>query len=431
MANVTAFIGTQWGDEGKGAIGDYLAQQADVVVRATGGNNTGRTVVNEYGKLALHLVPVGIFNPKTVSVIAHGVVVDLKSLFVEIASVEKVGVGVTPGRLLVSPRAHLIMPWHIMTDEAQERKRGKEKIGTTLRGVGPCYTDKIARTGFRVGDILEPDFRDRFFETFESKRKMLRALYGKRTPEHLGSKLWEEFEGYIFQIKPFIADTTGFLWRQLEREDSSILLEGSQGILLDPDFGIDYPFVTSSAVTVAGLSQGSGIAPNKIDKVVGVVKAYTTRVAAGPFPTELAEKDSEHLRELGNEYGATTARPRRCGWLDLNLLNYAIQINGITSLALTKIDILGLLDEIQVAIAYEYSKKAIIHCDDYFSPERLEEARPIYRSFQPWGGNFNAVRSSDDLPQPAQEFVSFIEDSLSIPVEFISFGEERDKLIVR
>ncbi len=428
---VIAVIGTQWGDEGKGAIVDYLAQDVDIVVRSTGGNNTGRTVVNEFGKIALHLIPAGIFNPRAVCAIGNGVVVDLKGLFSEMESVEKMGVSLAPGRLLVSPRAHLIMPWHIMIDEAEELRRGSGKIGTTLRGVGPCYTDKISRSGFRVGDIVKPDFKDRFLAVFRAKRRLLADIYGKRIPENRGEKLWKEFEGYIERTMPFIADVSGFLWKNLEGKKGTILLEGSQGVLLDPDFGVDYPFVTSSPVTVAGLLQGSGIPPTAIDTVVGVVKAYATRVAPGPFPTEMSEKESEHLRELGKEYGATTGRPRRCGWLDLNLLKYVIRINGITSLALTKIDILGLLDEIRIATAYRNAANQPVLFDDYTPLDQLEQMEPVYQSFKSWKEDLDAIRTFTDFPAAAQTFVTFLENNLSVPVEFISFGEEREKLIRR
>lgn len=430
MARITAVIGMQWGDEGKGKAVDYLAKDADIVIRATGGNNTGRTVVNEYGEIALHLVPAGIFNLNTTCVIGHGTVVDIRSLIAEIDSVEAMGIKVTPERLMISPRAHLIMPWHIMTDEAQEKQRGEQKIGTTLRGVGPCYTDKIARSGLRIGDILKPDFRDRFLASFETKRKMIRALYGKRIRQELCNELLERYEEYIERVEPFISDVTSFILKNVDRNNVGILLEGSQGALLDPDFGIDYPFVTSSPVTVAGLSQGSGIPPNKINKIVGIVKAYTTRVAAGPFPTEMSKGEAEFIREKGKEFGATTGRPRRCGWLDLSLLKYAARFNGVNSIALTKIDILGLLDQVRVSTGYRLFGETF-NFDGYFSLDEIEHCEPIYKNLAGWGGHISDVRTFSDLPSSAREYIEFIEDSLKIPVEIISTGADRKKLIIR
>ena len=439
--SVGAVIGLQWGDEGKGKVIDYLSQRADIVVRATGGNNTGRTVVNEYGKIALHLIPAGIFNPNTTCVIGHGVVVDIKSLLSEIQSVRELGISITPERLLVSSRAHLVMPWHIWLDQAEEAKRKGKKLGTTLRGIGPCFTDKISRVSLRVGDILKPDFKERFLYAFETKRRLLNSTfygetiqrdfaYGKRIPKERGEELWNEFQENAAFLKPFIVDAASFLWEQLETKgDPAILLEGSQGVLLDPDFGVDYPFVTSSPVTVAGLSQGSGIPPTRIDEVIGIVKAYTTRVAAGPFPTEMTPGETAFLKERGLEYGATTGRPRRCGWLDLPLLKYAARINGVDTIALTKIDILGLFEKVKLATGYSDGSK-FFSCKDYLSVDSLERLEPLYRIFEGWGEVPSLSQFSfTDLPSDAQRYIEFIETTLGIPIAIISFGEERQKLL--
>ncbi|PIP11609.1 MAG: adenylosuccinate synthase, partial [bacterium (Candidatus Stahlbacteria) CG23_combo_of_CG06-09_8_20_14_all_40_9] len=334
---ITVVIGTHFGDEGKGKIVDYLAKDCHMVVRYNGGNNAGHTIISPQGKLVLHLIPAGIFNPDCICVIGPGVVIRPGSLYAEIDALNKIGVDLK-GRFFISSRAHLVMPWHLALDELEDRKR---KIGTTKRGIGPTYSDKIARNSIRAGDVLLPDFKKKIKKLFEERSKFIKREYNFTIGEDLNEWLFTEGK-----IGEYIIDTEPVIWNAVESR-KSILLEGAQGTLLDIDFGT-YPFVTSSSTTASGACQGSGIPPMRIDRVIGVVKAYTTRVGEGPFPTEIKDKTSRMMREKGEEYGATTGRPRRCGWLDGVLLRYAVKLSGITSLALTKLDVLSGFGEINI-----------------------------------------------------------------------------------
>jgi len=404
---ITVVIGTHFGDEGKGKIVDYLAKDCHMVVRYNGGNNAGHTIISPQGKLVLHLIPAGIFNPDCICVIGPGVVIRPGSLYAEIDALNKIGVDLK-GRFFISSRAHLVMPWHLALDELEDRKR---KIGTTKRGIGPTYSDKIARNGIRAGDVLLSDFKKKIKKLFEERSKFIKREYNFTIGEDLNEWLSteEKIGGYIIDTEPVI-------WNAVESQ-KNILLEGAQGTLLDIDFGT-YPFVTSSTTTASGACQGSGIPPMRIDRVIGVVKAYTTRVGEGPFPTEIKDKTSRMMREKGEEYGATTGRPRRCGWLDGVLLRYAVKLSGITSLALTKLDVLSGFGEINICEAYRIGDKRY----DY-PPFNIKDVQPVYKTLPAWDD------IEDKLSQNALDFIKVIEDISGTKVGIVSTGPERDATI--
>jgi len=404
---ITVVIGTHFGDEGKGKIVDYLAKDCHMVVRYNGGNNAGHTIISPQGKLVLHLIPAGIFNPDCICVIGPGVVIRPGSLYAEIDALNKIGVDLK-GRFFISSRAHLVMPWHLALDELEDRKR---KIGTTKRGIGPTYSDKIARNSIRAGDVLLPDFKKKIKKLFEERSKFIKREYNFTIGEDLNEWLFTEGK-----IGEYIIDTEPVIWNAVESR-KSILLEGAQGTLLDIDFGT-YPFVTSSSTTASGACQGSGIPPMRIDRVIGVVKAYTTRVGEGPFPTEIKDKTSRMMREKGEEYGATTGRPRRCGWLDGVLLRYAVKLSGITSLALTKLDVLSGFGEINICEAYRIGDKRY----DY-PPFNIKDVQPVYKTLPGWDD------IEDKLSQNALDFIKVIEDISGTKVGIVSTGPERDATI--
>lgn len=404
---ITVVIGTHFGDEGKGKIVDYLAKDCHMVVRYNGGNNAGHTIISPQGKLVLHLIPAGIFNPDCICVIGPGVVIRPGSLYAEIDALNKIGVDLK-GRFFISSRAHLVMPWHLALDELEDRKR---KIGTTKRGIGPTYSDKIARNSIRAGDVLLPDFKKKIKKLFEERSKFIKREYNFTIGEDLNEWLFTEGK-----IGEYIIDTEPVIWNAVESR-KSILLEGAQGTLLDIDFGT-YPFVTSSSTTASGACQGSGIPPMRIDRVIGVVKAYTTRVGEGPFPTEIKDKTSRMMREKGEEYGATTGRPRRCGWLDGVLLRYAVKLSGITSLALTKLDVLSGFGEINICEAYRIGDKRY----DY-PPFNIKGVQPVYKILPGWDD------IEDKLSQNALDFIKVIEDISGTKVGIVSTGPERDATI--
>lgn len=441
--SVIVVIGAQWGDEGKGKIVDVLSEEADVCVRFNGGNNAGHTIINEYGNFALHLVPAGIFRKETICVIGNGTVVHLQSLHEEMKELMRQGIPEEDfySRLAISLRAHLVMPWHILFDKLQEKSRGKDKIGTTLRGIGPTFTDKVARRGMRVGDLLLPTFllRAMFLERSKEAVRTLRYLQGRRkvkkqkvelSPEDeiefSPEEAWREFEKFREYFIPFIADTETLLWdawqgRGMFEREQRILLEGAQGVHLDPDFGT-YPYVTSSPCTVAGACQGSGLPPCSITRVIGVAKAFTTRVAAGPFPTEMDKGMGDLIRERGREFGATTGRPRRIGWLDLSLLQYTARHNGVSEWALTKLDTLSGIDPLFVCYLYEDEDAKELSLFD------MGRARPMYVSMNGWKEDLETTRSFDALPSEAQDYIQLIEDFTGVPVGYISVGPHRDQV---
>jgi adenylosuccinate synthase len=418
-------VGVQWGDEGKGKIVDILAQKAALVVRFQGGGNAGHTVVVDGVKHVLHLIPSGILH-KSVCVIGNGVVVDPVQLLEEIAELRKKGVRID-GRLFLSDRAHVVMPWHKFLDKHSEGNAGKQKIGTTQRGIGPCYADKAARKGIRVADLYHPELlQDRVQAYTEEKNKILRALYGATELLDPG-RIVAEYTGFAARLKPFVTDAVHLVNEAIDK-GRRVLFEGAQGSLLDIDFGT-YPYVTSSNSDACGISAGSGVPPKKIGRILGVAKAYCTRVGEGPFPTELLDGLGEKLRELGGEYGATTGRPRRCGWFDGVTSRHAVQINGIDDLIVTKLDVLSGLDEIAFATHYEIDGRRTDRMPTETSV--LARCRPVYRRFKGWKEDLSRMRRFQDLPPAARIYLNFMERYLKVRVSMISVGKDREKTIVR
>ncbi len=418
----TCVVGVQWGDEGKGKIVDILSHKADVVVRFQGGGNAGHTVVVDGEKFVLHLIPSGILH-KSTCVVANGVVVDLIQMLDEMEELKRRGVKFGKN-LLLSNRAHVVMPYHKFLDKYSEA--GKGKIGTTQRGIGPCYADKAARKGIRVGDLYnEAFFRDRVLAFTEEKNKIIAALYGQ--PPLDAQRIVEEYRGYAEKLKPFVGDAVDYVNVSIDR-GRRVLFEGAQGSLLDIDFGT-YPFVTSSNSDACGISAGTGVPPKKIGAILGVAKAYCTRVGEGPFPTELKDGLGDKLREIGAEYGATTGRPRRCGWFDGVTSRHAVQINGIEQVAITKLDVLSGLEEIRFATAYRYNGTITERMPS--ETEVLARCEPVYRSFKGWKDDLSRIRKFDDLPREARIYLNFLERYLKVKVTMISVGKDREKTILR
>ena len=421
--NTFVIVGTQWGDEGKGKIIDVLSPKADYVVRFQGGNNAGHTVVVNDEKFILHLLPSGIINSAGKCIIGAGVVVDIEVLLEEIDELEKRGKKLD--NLFIDERAHVIMPYHIEIDKAKEEAMGKNKIGTTQRGIGPCYIDKIARNGIRIGDLLEPErFRDKLTWNVNEKNDML-VRYGKGTFNL--EELYDKFMKLAEKIKFRIIDAVVEINEGIE-EGKVVLFEGAQALMLDIDYGT-YPYVTSSSPTSGGVTVGTGVAPTKISRVLGVMKAYTTRVGEGPFPTELENEDGETLRKVGHEFGATTGRPRRCGWLDLVIGKYAVLIDGLTDIVLTKLDVLTGFEKIKVAVGYEIDGKV---CYSY--PGNLRKSKDlkvIYDELDGWKEDITQIKNYEDLPENCKKYVEYIENKLKCKISMISVGPERSQNIYR
>jgi adenylosuccinate synthase len=408
-------VGIQWGDEGKGKIVDRLACEYDMVCRSQGGHNAGHTIWVDGVKYALHLVPSGVLNPKAINVVGNGVVLSLESIIKEMEQFENL-----EGRLFISDKAHLNLPYHALIDQAKERLKGDKAIGTTGKGIGPAYSDKINRVGFRVGELLDPaKLASSILEYFEQNKAFFEVM--QITPQDEMS-LIAELEGYKEKLAPFITDTTQLVWRALD-EEKKILLEGAQGTLLDIDHGT-YPYVTSSATVSAGACTGLGINPKDIGKVIGIVKAYCTRVGNGPFPSEDFGEDGKRLGEQGHEFGTTTGRARRCGWFDAVATRHAARLNGCDELALMKLDVLDGFDEVKLCVAYELDGKEI----DYM-PSNLDDVKPIYKTFKGWNDSVGA-RTFDALPKDAQDFVKTIEEISKTKVGIISTSPERDDTII-
>ncbi len=419
---VKIVIGAQWGDEGKGKIIDYLAESSHFVVRFHGGNNAGHTIINSKGKFALHLIPSGIFNPKVKSIIANGVVIDPVVLVEEIKMLEKANITLT-NKLLISPRAHLIMPYHKLLDKLYEEAKGKAKTGTTGRGIGPVYADKVSYNGIRIIDLFDKvKFRKKLETQLLVKNKIIKALNEKPfnvyevEKEYL--KAFSVFKKYVKEVYPIIKKATD--------TKQEILLEGAQGMFLDNDWGT-YPFVTASSIVSGNATAGAGISPRNIDEVIGVAKAYTTRVGSGPFPTELLDETGEKLRQIGNEYGATTGRERRCGWLDLEILKFAAEINGMTGIVVTKLDILDSFKELKVCVGYKLNGKSVSYFD--CDADDLENIKPIYRTFKGWSKPTAGVKNFKDLPKEAKDYLNFMEKFIGVKIKYISTGSKRDETI--
>lgn len=418
-------LGAQWGDEGKGKMTDYLAEKADVVVRFQGGNNAGHTVEVGEKQYKLHLIPSGILYKEKLNIIANGVVVDPEALFKEIEYLEGLGENITPDRLIVSDRAQVIMPYHKVLDKLKEEARGKNDIGTTRKGIGPCYSDKVDRNGIRVCDLIKPEvLRSKLEEYLPTKNKAITKLYGGEALRL--DEVYAKYLDYGKRLKPYVKDTSVRIFNAI-KENKKVLFEGAQGTLLDIDFG-SYPYVTSSNTTAGGVCVGTGIGPTMINSAVGVVKAYTTRVGKGPFPTELNDKVGDWIREKGHEYGTTTGRSRRCGWLDLVILKTAARVSGLTSFAVTKIDTLAGLEKLKICVGYKFEDKII----DYFpaSLEDLAKCEPIYEEFDGWDDSIADARTYEELPENAKIYLKKVEEFTGVKTSIISVGPRRDQTMI-
>ena len=420
MKNVDVVLGTFYGDEGKGKIIDYLSTKADYTVRCTGGNNAGHTINVNGKKYAFHLIPSGILNKNTKAIIGNVVVIDPKVLIEEINNLEDEGISTS--NLYISDKAHIIMPYHIKMDELQEELRNN-KIGTTKRGIGPAYCDKFERCGIRVMDFISDRFATIARENIERKNEILK-LYGKETLN--ADKIIAEYIELSKKLKPYVTDTVYMIHKAIE-QDKKIVCEGAQATLLDIDFG-SYPFVTSSNPSIGGICTGSGIGAKYIGNVYGVLKGYSSRVGEGPYITEQANEIGDLIRELGHEYGTTTKRPRRCGWLDAVALKYAVILNGITALAINHVDTIGKMDKIKLCVAYKKGNNIDMKfsCDE----EYLQDIEPVYEEFEGNFGDISNIKRREDLPENAKKYLNRIEELVGVPIKFIGTGAGRDNMII-
>lgn len=422
MANVIV-IGAQWGDEGKGKITDLLSRSADVVVRYQGGVNAGHTIVVKGQTFKLHLIPSGILYPDTECIIGCGTVIDPQILIEELDQLKKLNI--STDKLLISETAHVTMPYHRLIDKASEERRGSHKIGTTGRGIGPTYADKSERTGIRVLDLMDPDgLREQLEWTINYKNVILEKLYN--LPPLDPQEVIDQYLGYAERLRPYVIDTSLKIYSAIQLR-RNILFEGAQGTLLDLDHGT-YPYVTSSNPVAGGACVGTGLGPTMIDRVIGVSKAYTTRVGEGPFPTELDGEVGELLCDRGAEFGTTTGRKRRCGWFDAVIGRYAVRINGMDCIAITKLDVLDELEEIQVCIAYEIDGE---RCDHFpTSARQFARCRPIYKTLPGWQVSTSECRALEDLPQQALDYLKFLAELMAVPIAIVSLGASRDQTII-
>ena len=424
MANVVV-VGTQWGDEGKGKVVDLLSESADYIVRFQGGNNAGHTLVVEDEKFILHLIPSGILHPNKTCCIGNGVVVDPGVLLGEIENLSSHQVQVSPDNLVISGQAHVIMTYHQAVDNARELRKGKSKIGTTGRGIGPCYEDKASRTGIRFHELINPKmFTEKLKANLEEKNFYLEKFLGAKPLDY--NQIADQYLAYGEQLRPYAGNVSELLDRG-RRQGKNILFEGAQGTHLDIDHGT-YPFVTSSNVVAGGACSGAGIGPTRIDTVIGICKAYTTRVGGGPFPTELEDEVGKHLQKVGAEFGSTTGRPRRCGWLDMVVLKNAARLNGLTSLTITKLDVLSGLEQIRIATSYVHGTSSM----ENFPNEcfTLESCKPSYMDFAGWSEDITGARTFSDLPANTQSYLRAIEELAEIPISIVSVGPGREQTIM-
>ena len=424
MANVIV-VGTQWGDEGKGKVVDLLSESADYIVRFQGGNNAGHTLVVEDEKFILHLIPSGILHPNKTCCIGNGVVVDPGVLLGEIENLSSHQVQVSPDNLVISGQAHVIMTYHQAVDNARELRKGKSKIGTTGRGIGPCYEDKASRAGIRFHELINPKmFTEKLKANLEEKNFYLEKFLGAKPLDY--NQIADQYLAYGEQLRPYAGNVSELLDRG-RRQGKNILFEGAQGTHLDIDHGT-YPFVTSSNVVAGGACSGAGIGPTRIDTVIGICKAYTTRVGGGPFPTELEDEVGKHLQKVGAEFGSTTGRPRRCGWLDMVVLKNAARLNGLTSLTITKLDVLSGLEQIRIATSYVHGTSSM----ENFPNEcfTLESCKPSYMDFAGWSEDITGARTFADLPANTQSYLRAIEELAEIPISIVSVGPGREQTIM-
>ncbi|HCG76524.1 MAG: adenylosuccinate synthase [bacterium (Candidatus Ratteibacteria) CG_4_9_14_3_um_filter_41_21] len=421
---VTVIVGTQWGDEGKGKVIDYLARDCDIVARYQGGANAGHTVIANGKKYIFHLIPSGILYPNKICILGNGLVVDPVALLSEISGLKKRGINLNR-RFFVSENAHLTLPYHKLLDQIEDKKRGKGKLGTTGRGIGTTYTDKYARLGIRIVDFLnEKTFREKLRISLKLKNYLLKKYYEEKI--YNLEKISGEYQAYRKEIKKYVIDTSFYL-NQAIKKGKKILAEGAQGTFLDIDFGT-YPYVTASNPIAGGACTGLGIGPTKINKVIGIAKAYTTRVGKGPFPTEFKDEFGEKIRKLGNEFGATTGRPRRCGWLDAVLVKQAGIINGLSNLAITKLDVLNSLKKIRIAVGYHYRGRRLNQFPNSF--EFFSQVKPIYEEMPGWQKDLSGIKRYQDLPGKAKDYLKRIEDLTEVKISLISTGPVRQDTIL-
>ncbi|MDI6878446.1 MAG: adenylosuccinate synthase [Desulfitobacteriaceae bacterium] len=417
-------IGAQWGDEGKGKITDFLAESADMVVRYQGGNNAGHTVVAHGREFKLHLIPSGILYPEKTCVIGNGVVVDPAVLLEELAYLTERQV--ETGKLLISSNAQVIMPYHRLLDGLEEEARGESKIGTTKRGIGPCYMDKAARIGIRVSDLLDPEeFEPKLRRNFQEKNILLTKVFNAKPLEF--QPIYEEYLKYGEQLRPLVTDSSLAISQTLQA-GQKVLFEGAQGTLLDLDHGT-YPYVTSSHPIAGGACVGAGVGPTRINRVVGVAKAYTTRVGEGPFPTELLDETGEQIRAQGHEFGTTTGRARRCGWFDAVIARYAVRVSGISDFAITKLDVLTGLEHVKICVGYRAGDEVLYEFPQ--SQKLFRKCEPVYEELPGWSEDLSSVRRFEDLPINAQNYIKRLEQLTEVPVTLVAVGPSREQTIVR
>ncbi|AKL97343.1 adenylosuccinate synthetase PurA [Clostridium aceticum] len=417
-------IGAQWGDEGKGKIIDYLAGKAKVVVRAQGGNNAGHTVIVEDKKYAFHLLPSGVLYKDKLNIIGNGVVFDPEGFLKEVEILEAQGIDTS--NIRIDERVHVIFPYHKKLDALEEEARGEDQIGTTKKGIGPCYMDKIERSGIRLGEMIDKEiFKDRLFRQVERKNEIIEKIYGSQGFDQ--SVIYETYCEYAEKLKQYVADTT-ILVHEAMSAGEKVLFEGAQGTLLDIDLGT-YPYVTSSHPTSGGFCIGAGIGPNKLQEIIGVVKAYTTRVGLGPFPTELDNEVGDLIRVKGNEFGTTTGRPRRCGWFDGVMVKYTTRINGLTSISLMLLDVLSGFEKIKICTGYEIDGKVTEHFPANL--KALGKSKPVYEELDGWEEDITKVERYEDLPENAKKYIARIEEYVGLPVKIVSVGPKRNQTIVR
>ncbi len=419
-----AIVGSQWGDEGKGRIVDLLSSQVDMVVRFQGGNNAGHTVVRGEDVFKLHLVPSGILYPEVTCIIGDGVVLNPAVLIEELDNLKKKNINIE--NLRISCKAHMVMPYHVVLDKAREHRLGKSKIGTTHKGIGPVYSDKASRSGIRTQDLLDHKiFKAKLEEELSLKNAIIEKVYGMQPldPE----EIYEDYMLYAERIGKYIIDTA-FLINEFLDQNKSVLFEGAQATMLDIDHGT-YPYVTSSSTTAGGVCTGSGVGPGRLDEVLGIAKAYSTRVGSGPFPTEIEGGIGDLLREKGYEYGTTTGRPRRCGWFDAVVLKYSVMLNYLDSIALTKLDVLSGFEKIKICTAYKYKKEVYknLPCHQTI----LHKCTPVYEEFEGWTEDITDIKKYEDLPPAARKYIESIEEIIKVPVSMVSVGPERNQIIIR
>ncbi|MFZ5968282.1 MAG: adenylosuccinate synthase [Bacillota bacterium] len=422
--STVVIVGAQWGDEGKGKVIDYLAREADVVVRAQGGNNAGHTVVVGDKKYALHLIPSGILNPNTINVIGNGVVFDPEGFLKEVEKIESEGISTE--NIRISDRTHVIFPYHKRIDELAESMRGEEMIGTTKKGIGPCYMDKVERTGIRICDLMDPEvFVKKVSLQIEKKNEIIEKIYGGEKVDK--EEIISNYLAYAERIRKYVDDTTVIVYDAV-KAGKKVLFEGAQGTLLDVDLGT-YPYVTSSHPISGGFTVGSGIGPNMIEEVIGVIKAYTTRVGKGPFVTEQDNETGDRIRIAGNEFGTTTGRPRRCGWFDVVMVKYAARINGLTCLSMMLLDVLTGFEKISICTGYRLGDKVIEHFPA--SLETLSKCEPVYEVMDGWTEDITGCTTYEELPANTRKYLDRIEELIGVPIKLISVGPKRSQTIVR